>query len=58
MLRDEGAAYADALADAGVPTDHDHYPALAHGFLSLTDDVSAADEAMDALAERVRDRLG
>lgn len=58
VLRDEGAAYAEQLADDGVPTDHDYYPSLAHGFLSLTDEVDAADEAMDALAERVRARLG
>lgn len=58
VLRDEGASYAAALSSAGVPTDHDHYPALAHGFLSLTDDVAAADEAMDALADRIRTRLG
>ena len=57
VLRDEGAAYADRLADAGVPTDHLHSPTLAHGFLSLTDDVAAADAAMDAVAGRLRDRL-
>ena len=58
VLRDEGAAHARRLDEAGVPTAHDHYPSLAHGFLSLTDDVAAADAAMDALARRVRDRLG
>ena len=58
VLRDEGGAYAERLADHGVPVDHDHYPTLAHGFLSLTDDVERADEAMDALAERIRARLG
>lgn len=52
-LRDEGAAYADALADADTPVDHLHYPSMAHGFLSLTDDVSRADEAMDDVAERL-----
>ena len=58
VLRDEGAAYAEKLADHGVTTDHDHYPSLAHGFLSLTDDVARADEAMDALAASIRSRLG
>lgn len=58
VLRDEGAAYADQLTAAGVPTDHDHYPTLAHGFLSLTADVEAADAAMDDVAGRIRARLG
>ncbi|WP_290812429.1 alpha/beta hydrolase [Halovivax sp.] len=58
VLRDEGAAYAAKLADRGVPVDHDHYPTLSHGFLSLTDDVERADAAMDGLAERIRARLG
>lgn len=57
VLRDEGAAYAAALDAAGVSTEHLHYPSLPHGFLSLTDDVAAADAAMDALAERVRSQL-
>ncbi|MFC3476205.1 alpha/beta hydrolase [Halobacterium litoreum] len=56
-LRDEGAAYADALADDGTPVDHQHYPSMAHGFLSLTDDVGVADDAMDAVAARLRDAL-
>lgn len=53
-LRDEGVAYADRLAAAGVPVAHVHEPSLAHGFLSLTDDVDAADGAFDAVADHVR----
>jgi acetyl esterase len=54
VLRDEGRAYAERLDAAGVDTTHHHYPSLAHGFLSLTDDVSAADEAIDRLGNRLR----
>jgi acetyl esterase len=53
-LRDEGQAYADALDADGTPVENHHYPSLAHGFLSLTDDVAAADEAMDELAADLR----
>lgn len=56
-LRDEGAAYADRLAEAGVDVDHQHYPTMTHGFLSLSDVVDVADDAFDALAERVRSSL-
>jgi acetyl esterase len=53
-LRDEGAAYATALADAGVDVRHDHEPAMPHGFLSLTDAVDAADAALDRVAASLR----
>ncbi|AHG03708.1 alpha/beta hydrolase [Halobacterium sp. DL1] len=52
-LRDEGEAYASALDAGGTPVEHHHYPSMAHGFLSLTDDVAAADDAMDRLAARL-----
>ncbi|MEF8773521.1 MAG: alpha/beta hydrolase [Halobacteriales archaeon] len=52
-LRDEGIAYADRLTDAGVAVDHRHYPAMAHGFLSMADDVDGADAALDRVAEAV-----
>ena len=57
VLRDEGVTYAERLTEAGVPTRHDHYPTLAHGFLSLTDSVDLAAEAMDELATHVQSRL-
>jgi acetyl esterase len=50
-LRDEGAAYADALDSDETPVDHWHYPTMAHGFLSLTDSVEVADDAMDRLTD-------
>jgi acetyl esterase len=53
-LHDEGRAYANALDAAGTPVDHWHYPGMAHGFLSLTDRVSVADDAMDRLADWLR----
>lgn len=53
-LRDDGVAYAERLAHAGVPVDHLHYPRMCHGFLSLADSVDAADAAFDDVAESVR----
>jgi acetyl esterase len=53
-LRDEGAAYAAALTEAGVPTRHDHEPAMPHGFLSLAADVDVADATLDRVADVLR----
>lgn len=55
-LRDEGRAYAERLDGHADCVAHD-FPALAHGFCSLTDDVPVADDAFDAVAASVRERL-
>jgi acetyl esterase len=55
-LRDEGRAYADRLGEHAAVDAH-HFPSLAHGFCSLTDDVPAADAAFDEVAASVRAQL-
>jgi len=44
-------------SSAGTPVDHRHYPAMAHGFCSLSDRVAAAEAALSAVADDVRERL-
>jgi acetyl esterase len=56
-LRDEGVAYAAALADADVPVEHLHYPDVVHGFLSMADEATVADDAFDEVAATVRNRF-
>ncbi|WP_137284208.1 alpha/beta hydrolase [Halorussus salinisoli] len=53
-LRDEGVAYAGRLESAGVEVRHDHHPDQPHGFLSTSESVSAADEALDELGSELR----
>lgn len=50
-LRDEGAAYADALREAGVDVEYTNYLDAVHGYISLP---GLVPEAKDALAEAVR----
>lgn len=51
-LRDEGQAYAEALAAAGVPVRHRCHEGLVHGFAQMTGAVPAARRAMmDAMAQ-------
>lgn len=51
-LRDEGAAYAQKLAAAGVAVKHDNYPGLFHGVISMTGIIPQARAALtDGIAE-------
>ena len=52
-LRDEGEAYADALAAAGVPVDRMRYDGLVHGFIDMAAMSPAAAAALDDLVRRI-----
>ncbi|QHS16415.1 alpha/beta hydrolase [haloarchaeon 3A1-DGR] len=54
-LRDEGSAYADALEADGVPVVRRHYGGQIHDFLSLTDDLDAAEGAIATIADDLTD---
>lgn len=56
-LRDEGAAYAARLADAGVEVEHVPGPGLVHGFFGMGAISPDADAAAVAAAERLRAAL-
>ena len=53
-LCDEGAAYAQRLDAAGVPTSHLHMPTQVHGFLTMSRVIRAADTALDVAAAMLR----
>ena len=56
-LREEGGAYAERLAEAGVTVDHRHYPDLPHGFLSFVEESDRADRAMSEAARSLRSSI-
>lgn len=58
-LRDEGVAYADRLASAGVPVEHRNYEDVTHGFFGMTavPDLDRAREAHADVAGDVRTAL-
>ncbi|MDZ7701367.1 MAG: alpha/beta hydrolase [Halobacteriales archaeon] len=49
-LADEGVAYAERLADAGVEVDHRHYDDQIHAFVSLYEYLDGGRQAVDDLA--------
>ena len=56
-LRDEGAAYAERLKQAGVKVMQVDYPTMIHGFFSMPGLIPLASEAIRAAAHAVRDAL-
>jgi acetyl esterase len=56
-LKDEGAAYARRLKEAGIDATHVDYPTMIHGFISMPAMVPAANEALAAAARACRDAL-
>lgn len=56
-LRDEGIAYVDRLSEAGVDVEHLHYDSQIHGFLSLYEHIDEGREAIDDVAERLRETV-
>lgn len=56
-LRDEGHAYADRLAAAGVKTIHREFESLIHGFAGMRGALQAAARAMDDMVAGLRHEL-
>ena len=57
-LRDEGKAYADKLARAGVKTIHREFDSLIHGFVGMRGVLQAGARAMDEMVAGLRHELG
>ncbi len=56
-LRDEGDAYAERLASAGVPVFHRSYDSFIHGFANMSL-ISEARTAIDEIATQLAEQLG
>lgn len=57
-LRDEGEAYARALAAAGVDTGHTRYDGVVHGFFGTHSTVAKSPAAIDRATRALRHYLG
>lgn len=57
-LRDEDFAYEERLKEAGVSVAHHHFEDMIHGFCSMTDELDAAEEGIDAIAEGLYGAFG
>jgi acetyl esterase len=57
-LRDEGQAYAQALAQAGVRVDYRCHERLIHGFLTMGGAIPAMRQAVDDLGDDLAVALG
>jgi len=53
-LRDQGAAYAEALGAAGVEVEHVNYETMFHGFFTMDAAIDVASEAQDAVAAALK----
>jgi acetyl esterase len=56
-LVDEGAAYADALSQAGVPTQYVNFPRQIHGFITMGRVITEANTAVQLCASVLRAAL-
>ena len=57
-LRDEGEAYAAALAEAGVATTRIRYDGVIHGFFGMPQAIDKGRQAIDAACASLRDAFG
>lgn len=61
IFRDEGIAYAERLAKAGVDVAHHHYEGMIHGFFTMLDepfDLDRARVAIDDVANDLAESVG
>ena len=57
VLRDEGVAYAERLAESGTPCEHVPFPGMIHGFFGLLGIADAATQAHALAARTLRAAL-